>query len=254
MTDKPLIFISHISDEAKIARAFKECIEISFLGMVDIFVSSDRDIISLGSNWLDRITTALRRAEAMFIFCSPASITRPWINFESGAGWSRGIEIVPLCHSGLRPINLPLPLNLLQGIEANDETKLSDVFKLVADKIGCKLPKTDLSQLASAVREFERTYIIEVKAAPALHEISQLWPELAAGFKMTPDGNIVAAGVPEWKINLVRLALIQLRQQGLLDFSYGRKQTRIGGPDPGDFGELAIQLTPELVAISSKCA
>ena len=67
MADKPLIFISHISEEADIAKAFKETIETTFLGMVDLFVSSDRDTIGVGSNWLDRITEGLRTAQAMLI-------------------------------------------------------------------------------------------------------------------------------------------------------------------------------------------
>ncbi len=38
---KSLVFISHIGDEAEIATEFKTLIEDHFLGLIDVFVSSD---------------------------------------------------------------------------------------------------------------------------------------------------------------------------------------------------------------------
>ena len=183
MSAKPVIFLSHISAEAKLAIAFKEAIETSFLGMVELFGSSETATISLGANWLNRVTSGLRSAQAMLIFCSPASVARPWINFEAGAGWARNIEIAPLCHSGIRPVELPLPLNLLQGIEANDPLKLDQMFKLVAQKVGCNPPSIDLTPLAELVRDFEHTYLVELKAAMPMREIEKHWPDLATAIK-----------------------------------------------------------------------
>src|SRR5262249_16804287 len=148
-----------------------------------------------------------RTTQAMLIFCSPASISRPWINFEAGAGWARKIEIVPLCHSGLRPVDLPLPLNLLQGIQANNARKLDDMFKLVAKKIGCNAPTIDLAPLAKRTADFEKAYIVEIKASAALGQIRELWPELALEIKNAARGTIAVTGVEEWKINLVRTDL-----------------------------------------------
>jgi hypothetical protein len=45
---KPLIFISHITEEREIAFALKQLIEASFLGMMEVFVSSDPTSIELG--------------------------------------------------------------------------------------------------------------------------------------------------------------------------------------------------------------
>ena len=73
MMEKPVVFISHIREEAVVARAFKEEIEQRFLGLTDVFVSSDEDSVPLGQNWLDRVTTGLRTAKAMLIVCSPVS-------------------------------------------------------------------------------------------------------------------------------------------------------------------------------------
>ena len=124
MPDKPVIFISHISEEAPPVQLVKNQIENSFLDLVDVFVSSDSGSICAGQNWLDRITQTLRAARAMLIFCSQRSVSRPWINFEAGAGWGREIEIVPMYDSGMRPVDLPLPLNLLQELRPTMLEKL----------------------------------------------------------------------------------------------------------------------------------
>lgn len=98
--DKPVVFISHITEEKEMAMELKKLIEESFLGMLDVFVSSDENSISSGSKWLDNITSALSSCAIELILCSPNSVKRPWINFEAGAGWVRDIPVIPLCHSG----------------------------------------------------------------------------------------------------------------------------------------------------------
>ena len=34
---------------------------------------------------------------------------RPWVNIELGAAWIKRVPIIPLCHSGLTPSDLPWP-------------------------------------------------------------------------------------------------------------------------------------------------
>jgi hypothetical protein len=49
---KPILFISHITEEKQVALALKSRLEKAFLGMVDIFASSDPSSIKLGQEWL----------------------------------------------------------------------------------------------------------------------------------------------------------------------------------------------------------
>jgi hypothetical protein len=78
--NKPIIFISHISEEADLATAFKSAITKDFLGLPQVFVSSDTESIGAGSNWLTSIERALAEARILLILCSSASIRRPWIS------------------------------------------------------------------------------------------------------------------------------------------------------------------------------
>jgi len=94
------MFVSHVGEEAAVAARLKAALSRDFLGLVDVFVSSDADSIAAGEDWLRSIEQALQESSLLVILCSPTSITRPWVNFEAGAAWMRRIPLVPLCHAG----------------------------------------------------------------------------------------------------------------------------------------------------------
>jgi hypothetical protein len=114
------VFISHIAEEAPVALALKEFIEKVFDGQVSVFASSDVDDM-LGEQWLRKIETALEECGVFLILCSPASLTRPWVNFETGCGWIRGKKMIPICHLGQSKDELPIPFSVLHGLELDDQ-------------------------------------------------------------------------------------------------------------------------------------
>ena len=85
------IFISHISEEAGVADRLKATLTKDFLGLIEVFVSSDTESISAGDEWLMSVSRALSQSVVFIVLCSPDSILRPWINFEAGAAWVRDI-------------------------------------------------------------------------------------------------------------------------------------------------------------------
>lgn len=155
---KSKIFVSHVAEEASIANILKSHLASDFLGFVDLFVSSDLESIRAGANFLTSIEEALKEASALVAICSRASLNRPWVNFEVGAAWMRRIPIVPVCHSGLKLKDLPIPFSLLQGIEANSEAGLKRIYSLVAENLECRTPSTDFKALASEIANFEAEY------------------------------------------------------------------------------------------------
>jgi hypothetical protein len=164
--EKPIVFISHITEEAQLAAVFKGHITQDFLNMVDVFVSSDGASILAGSKWLDCIDTALRGACIELVLCSRASVKRPWINFEAGAGWMRDISVVPVCHSGLFFRELSMPLSALEGVQANEETGLARLYALIASKLGSARPQIHFGQMLKDIVAFEQSYSVQ------LHEIT----------------------------------------------------------------------------------
>ena len=55
--EKPKLFISHISEEEELASILKEHLLDDFLGVVDVFVSSDGGSIAAGAAGLTKSTT-----------------------------------------------------------------------------------------------------------------------------------------------------------------------------------------------------
>src|SRR5215472_602501 len=135
VTSKPIIFISHISEEAKLAAILKAHVEADFIDTVRVYVSSDTESISAGENWLTSIDVALSDACIELILCSKASIKRPWVNFEAGAGWMRHIPVVPVCHTKFPPEDLPMPFRVLEAVEANQERGLQRIYRSIAERL-----------------------------------------------------------------------------------------------------------------------
>lgn len=73
---KPILFISHISEEKEAASLLKDFFEHAFLGAIEVFVSSNEKSITYGARWLDRITNALQSCDTMLVLCSAKSVQR----------------------------------------------------------------------------------------------------------------------------------------------------------------------------------
>lgn len=166
MADK-LVFISHITEEKELAQAFKEMVERAFLGLFDVFVSSDAESIPMGKRWLGEIEAALKHCVVEIVVCSPHSVKRPWIQFEAGAGWLRDIPVIPLCHSGMTPSKLPIPLNMLQGATATDAVDVENVLAVLAKALGATTAVVDVTGFVAKATMFEEQYRSTDKAVPA---------------------------------------------------------------------------------------
>jgi len=160
------VFISHISEEEKLASVLKEWIESTFLDQISVFVSSDPDNLPAGNKWLETITSALNESKLLIILYSPQSKTRLWINFEAGCGWIKEIPIIPICHSKLKLQQIGEPISSFQGIDigdANFSEKFFDAIKKHASFKKC--PRIDKGQFMKEINEAINN--IEIKNVPA---------------------------------------------------------------------------------------
>lgn len=176
--NKPVVFVSHIAEEAEMANALKDLIEENFLGMVKVFVSSSPDSIEPGDKWLEKVEKALDSCSIMILLSSVESVKYPWINFEAGAGWIRKIPVIPLCHSGMEPEELPIPLKLLQGIKISEESSLQAVFKIIAHVLKSNSPKVNFNDFVSSMKTLEEKYIFWNKINYELNQLHNLDVEL----------------------------------------------------------------------------
>jgi hypothetical protein len=230
---KPLVFISHITEEKEIAQALKRLVESTFLNMIEVFVSSDPTSIKLGRKWLDEITHALKNCAVEIILASPESVKRPWINFEGGSGWVRDIPVIPLCHSGMIPSKLPAPLGTFQAATATEEAELKLIFPVLAEAVVCTLPQIDFSEFVSVVKEFEATsrHFKEMAASSPIPMTDGLSPhELATVIEIAEQTSSPGEKVSVFSIRnklenagyrgvAVALALNMLRRKNLVETS-----------------------------------
>ena len=155
---KPHLFISHVSTETALARLLKEHLTTDFLDALDVFASSDGKSIDAGEPWLKDVKTVLTKARLAVVLCSPESVSRPWVNFECGAAWIRGTPLVPICHSGMTPEDLPAPLNMLEGIEAGNAEGLQALYRTLAKHLKMGVPAIDFKAFANAIQAVEKKY------------------------------------------------------------------------------------------------
>jgi hypothetical protein len=145
-------FISHASDDAKLANTLKEWLETTFLGRVDVFVSSAPEDISAGEKWFSKIENALTGTRVLVVLCSLSSVNRAWINFEAGAGWIKGIPVIPVCYSGVNKNTLPAPLSFFQALNLENEGFSAKLISAVSKHLGfSKTPRISYAEMQSDI-------------------------------------------------------------------------------------------------------
>jgi len=125
---------------------------------VSVFVSSDRTSIPVGSKWLLELMDAMARADIQIVLCSNESVNRPWINFEVGAARIKGIVTVPICHSGLTPAQLPVPLSESESIAAADPQGLRALYERISKMLDSDIPDAAFDRYAAEIAAFEKEY------------------------------------------------------------------------------------------------
>ncbi len=134
------IFLSHVSNEAPLAVVLKKWIEACFIGKFEIFVSSDIKVLPAGNQWLKSLEKAIDSAEALIVLCSPYSVTKPWVMFESGGAWVKKIPVIPICHSGQAKNTLPFPLAFFQALEVDSPLFVHDLILSISKQLDLSLP------------------------------------------------------------------------------------------------------------------
>lgn len=231
--EKKLIFISHIHEESELALLFSQTIQSTYLNMLDTFVSSDKDSLPSGNRWVETVTNALDSSVIQLIFCSPYSIYRPWINFESGAAWIRRIPVIPICHSGLCKEDLPIPLRLFQACDINNEYDLSNMFNSLTKVLGCSKPNVNIKEIIEYSNNFSNDYTYFSKIRDSLDKIEEFYPNIKQNIidKQITSFTISAS---EYKRNilapyidfLIYMKLIEPTQFGLRISQNGQHSTQ----------------------------
>ena len=111
--------------------------------------------IQPGDEWFARIHTKLVESETVWVLATAGSIARPWVYWEAGLGRAVCPGGIVVLRIGLRPDEIPSPLNAYQsydGLSVADGGVLELVAK-VGDQIGMNVQPDWLTKCASAFVE-----------------------------------------------------------------------------------------------------
>ncbi len=149
-----LVFLSHAAVDQEIAAALKKTIEEAITGS-EVFVSSDSDDLRPGDAWVEKIQAKLRQARIVVILSTERGVTRRWVWYETGAGWVRGIRVIPCCVGNLRKGQLFPPFHSFQALNGDDAKDLELLLKEVAGELGLTFKKVELSRITKQLKELD---------------------------------------------------------------------------------------------------
>jgi len=160
------IFLSHIDEEEKIVLEFRDLMKKIFDDTINFYVYQKNES---GANLIDDITKSLNDSQILVIFCSPESISKPWINFEIGFANKMKNEdnqktIIPVLYLDLKKEQLPSYLSNLIYVQLGlDKEKfqksiLKLIFKFAKISSGGMIFNFDLKKLESFINDFYIKY------------------------------------------------------------------------------------------------
>lgn len=152
------VFCSHVNTESLVADFLHERITQDFLGLVEVFNSSNTFNTLAGQAWLDQLTEGLKKSDLHLVLCSAQAITRSWINFEAGAARVRGIPIVPLCYRSLTPAQLPIPFAMYEWLGITTPEGWQKLYKTISDELGTNIPQAGFTDYAAKIAQLENAF------------------------------------------------------------------------------------------------
>ena len=160
------IFLSHIQEEEKIVLEFRDLMKRIFDDTIKFYLFQKNES---GAEMVDSITKNLNDSQIFVIFCSPESISKPWINFEIGFANKMNKDdnqktIIPVLYLNLKKEQLPSYLSNLIYVQldldknAFQKSILGLIFKFARISSGGMIFNFDLEKLELFINDFYIKY------------------------------------------------------------------------------------------------
>ncbi len=150
-SESKLVFLSHAAKDQEIAISLKRAIENAVPGS-DVFVSSDTEDLHPGDDWVKKILEKLQEARMLLILSTERGLHRPWVWFETGAGWRSGLRMIPCCLGSVRKNELFAPFSSYQALNVDENRDLLDLLREVSRELQLPL---QTPETRSIIEEFQ---------------------------------------------------------------------------------------------------
>ncbi|MBK7378739.1 MAG: toll/interleukin-1 receptor domain-containing protein [Ignavibacteriales bacterium] len=136
--NKPILFISHVHEDALIAKKMKSWLDDKLAKSLDIFVSSDKsESLPAGTDWWDEIRSKLKASKIIIALITKRSINRSWIFFEIGGGYFQSIIILPLL-IGINKDDIKSPLNQITYLDISNKIDFENFCSQILTRFDLK--------------------------------------------------------------------------------------------------------------------
>lgn len=115
---------------------------------------------AFGDDWRERLRDAMQTGDALLAVCTRQSLINRWIHFEAGAFFGRGKRVIPITVGGLKPQELPEPLNTFQAPNLELASDVVKFARQIADAAGLASPP-DAASAADSLRAAPNTGLPE---------------------------------------------------------------------------------------------
>ena len=149
--DSGLVFLSHAAIDQHIALYLKRVVQESVHG-TDVFVSSDGEDLRPGDPWVETILTNLRNARVLLVLATERGMSRRWVWYEAGAGWSRNLRIIPCCVGRTRKGQLAPPFSRYQSLNIDEKADLRSLLDSLAGEFNLPCGETELDVVVAEMR------------------------------------------------------------------------------------------------------
>jgi TIR domain len=136
------LFLSHDSRDRVKADVIANAIGRMTLGQIAVWHSSDTAPdggLRPGHVWLDEIRSRLASSKAIVALITPASVSRPWLMFESGFGAAQpACDVIPVCVGIDSASGIPFPLAMYQSYLLSDYDSLKRFAQKLLSNYGIR--------------------------------------------------------------------------------------------------------------------
>lgn len=156
MSNEQSIFISHATEDHRLARAWQEFIDTVSNGETQPFYAGDKTAsggIGL-EEWREKVGAALSAADNILVLLTPGSNERPWVLFESGIAHGQRKSVTPVVHF----MEKTDAHDVFKAFEIFDGREKEDVYKLVELMVfGRDVPEKSRRSWDGAYEEFRES-------------------------------------------------------------------------------------------------
>lgn len=159
------VFLSHATEDARIAGALKLLIERCSFQKASVWFSSDTSAtggVTPGGPWFDQLVARISDSAVFLALITPTSADNLWLHYEAGCAATKGVPIIPVA-AGVSVNDVRLPLSLYNAYNVSQPDGLKTLLMKMYQAHGIQ---HDEAMLETPIQHTVREITAALDAAP----------------------------------------------------------------------------------------